>query len=158
MKKGFTLIELLVVIAIIGILTGIIIASLNGARANSRDGKRLSDIAQLQLALESYFDACKQYPPANSSNYLDGGAAGSTGPGCPSGVNLNTFIPSVPVAPTQGKAYIYEPQSSSKSYCLAAVLENTTNSSILNQCTFASGTVGGFDYNQSNAGVHRVKP
>jgi prepilin-type N-terminal cleavage/methylation domain-containing protein len=54
---GFTLIELLVVIAIIGILSSIVLASLNNARVKARDAKRLSDIKQIQLALELYADA-----------------------------------------------------------------------------------------------------
>ena len=61
-KKGFTLIELMVVIAIIGILTGIILVSLDSARAKSRDGKRISDISQIGLALELYFEQNKHYP------------------------------------------------------------------------------------------------
>ena len=61
-KKGFTLIELLVVIAIIGILSSVVLASLNSARKKGRDARRVSDIQQMQLALELYFDANRQYP------------------------------------------------------------------------------------------------
>jgi prepilin-type N-terminal cleavage/methylation domain-containing protein len=61
-KQGFTLIELLVVIAIIGILSSVVLASLNSARQKSRDAKRVSDIKQLQLALELYFDSNGSYP------------------------------------------------------------------------------------------------
>jgi len=63
-RKGFTLIELLVVIAIIGILSSVVLASLNSARQKSRDARRVSDIKQLQLALELYFDTAGEYPDA----------------------------------------------------------------------------------------------
>jgi len=61
-KKGFTLIELLVVIAIIGLLSSIVLASLNSARAKTMDVKRLASLKQVQLALELYFDQYGFYP------------------------------------------------------------------------------------------------
>ena len=53
-NEGFTLIELLVVIAIIGLLSSVIMASLNGARVKSRDSKRLSEIIQIRNAIALY--------------------------------------------------------------------------------------------------------
>ncbi len=61
-QKGFTLIELLVVIAIIGILATIVMVSLNTARAKARDARRISDVRQLQLALQMYYDSTGSYP------------------------------------------------------------------------------------------------
>lgn len=61
-RGGFTLIELLVVIAIIGLLGSIVLASLNSARAKSRDAKRRSDLAQLRIALELYYSNHGNYP------------------------------------------------------------------------------------------------
>jgi len=48
--SGFTLIELLVTISIIAILSSIIYASFNDARAQSRDKVRMADLKELQLA------------------------------------------------------------------------------------------------------------
>ena len=65
--KGFTLIELLVVIAIIGILSSVVLASLNTARAKARDAKRLSDMHQMQIALEFYYDFFGRYPDSDNA-------------------------------------------------------------------------------------------
>lgn len=86
-NAGFTLIELLVVIAIIGILSSVVLASLNSARAKSRDAARSAAIKQVQLALEAYFQDNGSYPLAVGgtwNGYLTTGcgiAAGRTGAG-----------------------------------------------------------------------------
>ncbi|OGF19045.1 hypothetical protein A3G56_01535 [Candidatus Falkowbacteria bacterium RIFCSPLOWO2_12_FULL_45_10] len=49
--QGFTLIELLIVISIIGILSSMVVVSLNDARAKARDAKRLSDVRQMANVL-----------------------------------------------------------------------------------------------------------
>ena len=64
LKKGFTLIELLVVIAIIALLSTLAVVSLNNARAKARDATRVSDIKQMQTALELYFADQQGYPGA----------------------------------------------------------------------------------------------
>ncbi len=59
--KGFTLIELLVVIAIIGILSSVVLVSLNSARAKARDARRKSDLNQIRIALSLYYNQYGNY-------------------------------------------------------------------------------------------------
>ncbi len=66
-SRGFTLIELLVVIAIIGILSSIVMVSLNGARAKGRDARRLADLKSFEFALNLYYEANEHYPYTNCS-------------------------------------------------------------------------------------------
>lgn len=120
---GFTLIELLVVIAIIGILSSVVLASLNTARTKSRDARRLTDIEQIRTALEFYADANSGKYPATTTPLVTGG-----------------FIPQVPRDPqsTQTCAsfaagtYCYTGISTDtdaatcESYHLGAKLEDTT--------------------------------
>ena len=74
-QRGFTLIELLVVIAIIGILSAIVMASLQSARVKSRDNARMSSLVQLRNALELYKNQTGSYPiPTPSNGDIDDGS------------------------------------------------------------------------------------
>jgi prepilin-type N-terminal cleavage/methylation domain-containing protein len=66
-NKGFTLIELLVVVAIISLLSSIVLASLQDARAKARDSKRIQDLHQFEIALALYYDTYGVYPCGDGS-------------------------------------------------------------------------------------------
>ena len=69
-QKGFTLIELLVVISIIGLLASVVLVSLQSARKKARTAKRVSDMRQIQTALELYYNDNGSYPnPSPSGNW-----------------------------------------------------------------------------------------
>jgi prepilin-type N-terminal cleavage/methylation domain-containing protein len=55
-NRGFTLIELLVVIAIIGILSAVVLASLNSARGKGANASIKSNLANLRAGAEMYYD------------------------------------------------------------------------------------------------------
>jgi prepilin-type N-terminal cleavage/methylation domain-containing protein len=114
-QKGFTLIELLVVIAIIGILSSVVLASMNTARKKARDARRQADLKSMQLALESYYDTNSAYPSVTGEV-----AVSST---TLSALTSGGFITVLADDPSSTGDYYYE--SDGTEYCIGAVLEGT---------------------------------
>ncbi len=81
-QSGFTLIELLVVIAIIGLLSSIVLASLNTARSKGRDAQRLSNMRQLSNALELYRSSNNSYPNTSEGFWCADGSVDPSYGGC----------------------------------------------------------------------------
>lgn len=118
-QKGFTLVELMAVIAIVGILSGVVFAGLSGARERARDAERVSDIAQIQLALELFFNACREYPASLAVGEDNGGTCTN---------NLGVYINPIPTDPL-ATAYSYGTNGSDTDYLLGITLE--TNDRVL---------------------------
>jgi prepilin-type N-terminal cleavage/methylation domain-containing protein len=64
-NRGFTLIELLVVISIIGILSAVVLSSLNSARIKARDARRKADLQELAKAFSIYVISLGHIPISN---------------------------------------------------------------------------------------------
>jgi len=134
-KQGFTLIELLVVIAIIGLLSTLSILALNQARARARDAKRISDVRQMQTALELYYNEMGDYP-ADGSIVAGGAIAGdnvymATVPTPPSPVD-GEFCPSTQDDYTYVKAGLGLTGDAAYTinYCLGATINDVTGDTL----------------------------
>jgi prepilin-type N-terminal cleavage/methylation domain-containing protein len=117
-KKGFTLIELLVVIAIIGLLSSIVLVSMQGVRAKARDSVRKQDLRTIQMALELYQVRYEKYPPeghwCDSSIGTQGGDCPVSPPQTDWGATSDLrdlitegFLGSLPKDPVNSSAYYY---------------------------------------------------
>ncbi|HNX11112.1 MAG TPA: FISUMP domain-containing protein [bacterium] len=129
MKKNpaFTLMELIIVVFIIGLIAGAITISYQAVRANARDTKRISDVTQIQNALELYHRDEGQYPAALVSGQPLVGSTSST-----------TYLAAVPTPPNvldgtctaSNNTYSYSPVNNGEKYtlnfCLGGQVSNLT--------------------------------
>lgn len=114
-SSGFTLIELLVVISIIGTLASTVLVAVQDARDAAWDTQVMSEVKNIQTALELYRSA-------NSDNYPVGAAVSITTLNSGSN-NITPYINPIPVPPhpkfkTAGRNYAYWSSADRKSYVL----------------------------------------
>lgn len=149
-QRGFTLIELLVVVAIIGILVGMVMIALNGAREKARDTQRKSDLRQLKSALELYHSDNQAYPievdfvaPSTMTDAFQPAT----------GTAYIRTIPSDPRLANGAPDYQFISDDTGDNYVLWAQLENlndpdrydATTNAPNNGLTTAPGATEGFD-------------
>lgn len=117
-KSGFTLIELLVVIAIIGLLSSVVLASLNTARIKGRDARRREDIQAIRTALTMYYADRGQYPSEscydtskgdnNGTCSMPTGSDWNHASGIYTGLVGGGYLSAMPIDPVNSSSYYYE--------------------------------------------------
>lgn len=118
-SKGFTLIELIVAIGILAIFSTFLVTVLNPFEQfkKASDSQRKSDLAQIQRALEAYYQDFGQYPTSSNnkisynSSTLEWGSAWAP------------YIDILPKDLNQSKTYIYISGSNGQSYFLYSSLD-----------------------------------
>lgn len=89
-RNAFTLVELLVVIAIIGVLIAILLPAVQAAREAARRSSCQNNLKQVGLAMQTYHDVNKSFPPGYVANGITAMAAATDENG--SGFAWATFL------------------------------------------------------------------
>jgi prepilin-type N-terminal cleavage/methylation domain-containing protein len=147
--RGFTLIELLVVIAIIGILSSVVLASMNTARAKGRDARRKADLEQLATAVQMYYDD-HGYLPRNGSGWCTYISNTNSGWGAAFQADIvPTYLRTISLDPTKANAtgdYFYSNDNNTAGqFTLCATLEQSTGNSYT-QWSGCAGWSTGYNY------------
>ncbi len=122
-NNAFTLVELLVVIAIIGVLSTLSVVAFNSARTKARDTRRLSDVRQIGMALELYYNDKGVYPapPIPTGTPITGLCLSNLGISSTCGAIV--YLQKIPSDPLPNINYTYSYLNSGESYRLGFNLE-----------------------------------
>jgi len=135
-NKGFTLLEMIIVIGILGILAVGAIVALNPLAQfeKANDARRKSDLAQIQRALETYYQDHNQYPTNTDSYQIDG---------VPWGSSWQPYMNVLPEDPTSSKHYAYYSPDGQSYYIYASLDRVDTSDQCQGSAPCGSTTVCG---------------
>ena len=131
-KRGFTLIEILIVVAIIAILASVVLIGLGPTQRAGRDARRISDLHEVQTALQLYYNHNAKYPSTADYATLITDLEGDATIGV-------TQVPNDPNN-ASGATYSYSDTDSGQNYVIGAQLE--TGSQVFNGYN-APANIGG---------------
>lgn len=150
-SSGFTLMELLVVMAILGVLIVAGLSSFTSSQKKSRDIKRKSDLRQISLSMETYYNDFGAYPLADSSTHQIKGCGtagitacewGSPWKKTPASGAATVYMIALPSDPLSSHSYYYD--SDGTYFKLYASLENDQDEGAgVKQSGYGSLTCGG---------------
>ncbi len=134
-QRGFTLMELLIVMILLGILVAMGLSSFRTSQTKSRDSRRKSELRQISLALEAYFNDKGRYPNDDAGGKIKG-CYPDDNTVCAWGSefkdkNSTIYMVTIPADPSSVLTYYYDVLGSSNAqYQLYARLENTLDSDV----------------------------
>ena len=101
---GFTLIEMIVVLALVAIVIATLLYTLNPLEQlrKSSDAKRKNDIAQVQRALELYYQDNGSYPTSSTDFKIVNNSVA-----VPWGNAWQPYIAALPKDPLTSRTYVY---------------------------------------------------
>ncbi len=118
---GFTLIELIIIIIILGVLATLIAGNFLNSLQKGRDARRKNDLAQVQRALELYYEDIKAYPLTPPPF----GATFCQAYPCPTTSKI--YMKKMPNDPNAGYSYNYIADPNGQYYYLFSCIENYWN-------------------------------
>jgi len=117
-QKGITLIEVLIVVALLMLIFLALFRSFGKDISRSRDAERKSDLVDIKLAFEDYYNDHQTYPPEEYLADCDGDA-------------LQPYLRAVPCDPVTGEPYLYIPfpgdGNNSGGYRVLSILEDDSD-------------------------------
>lgn len=117
-QKGLTLIEILIVVALLSLILLALFKVFNLDIGRTKDAQRKSDLHDIKLAFEDYYNDHQTYPP--ESFLINCG-----------GDSLLPYLKKVPCDPVTGEPYLYFPYpgngDNSRGYRILSILEDPSD-------------------------------